>query len=327
MAEKIGRLGYLGLAIEASQGVAENTPDVFIPFTENSLRGHHEPIMDNAVRTSRIKDGGSVAGKKWGEGTVSMYLDANNCGYLLKMALGLEVNTTKNSSPNVNDHLFTPTVSGNLPTTATLWDNKGVDAELYTYAAIDSCEIEISNDGIATINGSFISKAPSTTTAPTLTVPSGTLFTWKDLNLRFGTTTQTALVATPTKVTNVKFQIANAVEAIYKSGSNNPDTIMLGTLEVTGSFSMYFESVTERDNYYNLNKQTMIMSLTGAGLGAGYTEQLQVVFKKIVYEDIDMETGVDDYFAITCNFRAELDRSQAGFVEATLRNNKTTDYS
>ena len=46
----------------------EATPSVFIPFTENDLRGHHEPLMDISTRTSRVKDFNSVQGKKWGEG-------------------------------------------------------------------------------------------------------------------------------------------------------------------------------------------------------------------------------------------------------------------
>lgn len=325
MAEKIGRLGYLGLAIEASQGVAENSPDTFIPYIENSLRGHHEPIMDNAVRTSRIKDGGSVGGKKWGEGSVNMYLDAINCGYLLKMAFGIESSTSKTAS--VYDHLMTPTVSGNLPVSATLWDYKGVDCEQYVYATVDQLEIEFTTDGIATMNTSLFSKAPTTVSAPTLTTPSGTLYTWKDLTAKFGATVPTALVASATKLTNFKFSISNSVDLAYKSGSQSPDTVLLGPVEVTGSFSMYFESATERDNYYNLIKSTAIFTATGAGLGSGYTEQLQIVLKKIVYEDIDMETGIDDFFKITCNFRAELDRNQAGFVEATLRNGKTTTYA
>lgn len=325
MAEKIGRLGYLGLAIEASQGVAENAPDTFIPFIENSLRGHHEPIMDNAVRTSRIKDAGSVAGKKWGEGSVQMYLDSINCGYLLKMAFGIESSTQKTAS--IYDHLFTPTVSGNLPVSATLWDYKGVDCELYTYAVADQLEIEFTTDGIATMNAGIFSKPPTTTTAPTLSTPSGTLYTWKDLSAKFAATLPLAEVATATKITNFKFAIANSVDLAYKSGSQSPDTVLLGPVEVTGSFSMYFESATERDAYYNLTKKTAIFTAVGAGLGSGYTEQLRVVLKKIVFEDIDMETGIDDFFMITCNFRAELDRDQAGFVEASLINGKTTIYA
>jgi hypothetical protein len=327
MAEKIGRLGYLGLAIEATPGTPESTPDVFIPFTENTLRGHHEPLMGIHSKASRIKDMTSVAGKKWGEGSVTMYLDSLNAGYLLKLALGAEARTQLNATPPVHDHLLTPTVSGNAAACATLWDYKGVDVEQYSFAAIDVCEIEITNDGIATINASFMSRGPSSVTAPALTTTSGTLFTWKDMNARFGATVGAAKVATATKLTNFKLSIANNIEMNYKTGSNQPDTVTYGEVEVTGEYTLFFESATERDAYYALTKRSMVVTLDGASLGSGYAEKLEIVLKKIVIEDIDMETGLGDLFAITCNFRAEWDQDQAGYLDVTTRNGKATDYT
>lgn len=327
MAEKIGRLGYLGLAIEATSGSAEASPDIFVPYTENSLRGHHEPLMDISARATRVKDYNSVAGKKWGEGSVAMYLDATNVGYILKMALGTEARTEKNTTPPVHDHLMTPTVSGNAVTSATLWDYKGFDVEQYTYGAVDTCEIEINTDGIATINAGIMAKFPSTVSAPALTTVSGTIFTWKDMNAYFGSTVQAAEAGSATKLTTFRMQIANNLELNYKSGSNQPDTITTGPIEVTGSYSLYFENATDRDRYYNLTKRSLVVTLDGAGLGAGYSEQLKFVLKKVMLEDIDIETGLDDLFALTCNFRAEWDQDQAGFVEATVRNGKATNYA
>lgn len=325
--EKIGRLGYLGLAIESVNGSAEATPDVFIPFTENSMRGHHEPIRDIASRASRVADYSSVGGKKWGEGSIKMYLDSSNCGYLMKMTFGQEARAQLNATPPVHDHLFYPTVSGNAVTTATLWDYKGFDVEQYTYASVDVAEIEVTTDGIATISTSIMSKAPTTTTAPTLTTASGTLYTWKDMNVYFGDTVVGALASSATKLTSFKATISNNLELNYKSGSQSPDTITTKQLEVTGSYSLYFESATERDKYYNLTKKSMVVRLSGANLGSGYGEKLDLVFKKVTIEDIEIETGLDDLYAITCNFRAEYSIEQAGFVEATLRNGKATDYA
>jgi hypothetical protein len=327
MAEKIGRLGFLGLAIEATAGTPESTPDVFIPFTENDMRGHHEPLMDISARVSRIKNRSSVAGKRWGEGSVTMYLDSINAGYMLKLALGQESRTQLNGSPPVHDHLLTPTVSGNAVTSATLWDNKGVDTEQYSYASVDICELEVTNDGIATLKTSFMSKAPSSVSAPALTTTSGTLYTWKDMNARFGDTVVAAGLASATKMTNFQMKIANNLEMNYKSGSNQPDTITYGPCEVEGSYTLFFESVTERDKYYNLTKKSMVVTLDGAGLGVGYSEQLKLVFKKVTIQDIDMETGLDDLFALTANFIAEFDQDQAGFVDVTVRNQKASDYS
>ena len=71
----------------------------------------------------------------------------------------------------------------------------------------------------------------------------------------------------------------------------------------------------------------MVVTLTGANLGSGYGELLEIVIKKMTLEDIDMDTGLDDLFAISCNFRAEWDQDQAGYVQATVRNGKATDYA
>lgn len=327
MSEKIGRLGYLGLAIEATSGSAEATPDIFVPYTENSLRGHHEPLMDISARATRVKDYNSVAGKKWGEGSVAMYLDATNVGYLLKMAFGTEARTEKNTTPPVHDHLMTPTVSGNAVTSATLWDYKGFDVEQYAYASVDTCEIEIGTDGIATINAGMLSKFPTTVSAPTLTTVSGTIFTWKDMSVRFGATVVGAEGSSAVKLNTFKMQVANNLALNYKSGSNQPDTITTGPIEVTGSYSLYFENATDRDRYYNLTKRAIVVTLAGAGLGAGYSEQLKFVLKKVMIEDINIDTGLDDLFAITCNYRAEWDQDQAGYVEATVRNGKADNYA
>lgn len=328
MAEKIGRLGYLGLAIEATNGSAESTPDIFVPFIENSLRGHHEPIREMSSRASRVADYSSVAGKKWGEGSVRMYLDSLNCGYLLKMAMGEEVNSQLNASPPVYDHLMYPTVSGNNVVSATLWDYKGFDVEQYTYMAVDVLDVEVTTDGIATIGASVMGKMPTTVSAPALNTPSGTLYTWKDLAVYFGDTTVGALASSAVKVTSAKFQISNNLELNFKSGSQSPDTITTKQLEVTGSYQLFFETATDRDRYYNLTKKSMILRMTGAGLGTGgYSERLDFVFKKVHIEDIELETGLDDLFALTCNFRAEYDVAQAGYIECTLRNGKSSSYS
>ncbi len=65
MAKTIGRLGSLGLGLETVPGTPNETPDVFINYTENGLRGHHEPIEVIGAATNRIIQRSSVIGKKW----------------------------------------------------------------------------------------------------------------------------------------------------------------------------------------------------------------------------------------------------------------------
>lgn len=325
--EKVGRQGYLGLAIESSPGVAAGSPSVFLPFTENKFEGKMEPLADISSRASRVKEYNSVVGKSYAEGDVTIYLDSINLGYLMKMALGQENDNTLNGSPAVVDHLMTPTVSGNVPTTATVWNYRGVDVEQVVNVVVDQLDIEVTEANIATAKAKLMGKFPSIVTAPTLTTTSGTIFTWKDLSLQFGNTVGAALAATAIKVTKFTATIKNGAKANYKAGSPQPDTIQLGSLEVSGQYVLYFENVTDRNNYYNLVKQTMVFTMTGAQLGAGgYSERVQMVMKKVRLQNKVMETGLENFFAIQCDYVAEWDPNQLGIVECTLRNGKSTTY-
>lgn len=326
MAEVIGRRGTIGVAIEATPGTPQGSPSVFLPFTENTILGHHEPIANISAKGSRVKEFSSVPGKRWGEGSLKAFLDATNVGYLLKSAFGTESLTIKNASPPTYDHLFYPTVSGNVPASMTLWDFKGVDTEQYAYASVDQLDIQVDESGIATVSAAIKAKAPSTVSSPTLTTTSGYLFTWKDMNVGFGATPQAAIAATPTKLTLFKMTLKNNLELNYKSGSQQPDTLVMGPVEITGEYDLFFENTTDRNNYYNNAKQSMVVTLTGADLGSGFSESLQIVFKKIRIHQMNMETGIDKLFAIKCSFVAEWSQDLAGFVDVTLRNGKSTAY-
>ncbi len=335
MSIEIGRQGYLGLAIEATPGDAESTPDIFVPFTENSLEEKHEPLMDISSRASRQMNHDAVTGKKWGEGSVSMYLDATNLGYLLKMAFGNEALTQKNAGPpSVDDHLFYATVSGNAPKTATLWlyRGSGPSVKQFTYAVIDSMTISVGTDGIPTAEVNFLTDFPTEVAAPTLTTTSGTILTWQDLNLRFGDTPAQAAAATATAMSAFNMTINNNAEAIYRTGisaagDSTPDVIRLGELEVTGDYTLFLENDTELNKYTGLTKKSMEAKFTGAGLGSGYTELLTILAKHIVLNDKSIDTGLSDFFAMTGNFTAIGNRQDPGFVDITLRNGKATVYS
>jgi len=331
MALEIGRQGYLGLAVEATSGTPESTPSTFLPFTENSLQDKHEPLMDISSRASRVADFDAVTGKKWGEGDVGIYLDGTQSGYLFKLAFGNEASTLVPPSANVYDHLFYLTTSGNTPKSATLWNFRGDSPSLsvrrHAFACVDQLELEVNNEDLATLTASFITGFPATATAPTLTTVSGTVFTWKDMTVQFGANFNAALSATATKLTSFSMQLANNVEAIYRSGNNEPDTFAMGEAQVTGEYSLFLESDAEIDAYRNLDKRCMVVTLTGAGLGNGLTERLRIVIHRMILEDHEPETDLDGFFAINQTFKAiQGSPLNPGYVDITLRNAKTSVY-
>jgi len=319
-----GRQGYLGLAIESVAGTPEASPSVFLPFTEQNLEKKHEKLMDISSRASRIANRDSVAGRKWTEGDVSMYLDAINSGYLFKLALGNEVKT--NVSSGIDNHQFFVTASGNNPKTATAWLYRGTGPTIQQTSklTIDTLELEITNEDLATMTASFMGSESTSSSAPTLTTTSGTLLTWANGSLRFGDTVANARNSTPTKITNFTMSIANNLQMIYRSGSNSVDEILMGDCEVTGEYTLFFENDTHLDYYNNNSKNAMVLSLEGANIGTGI-EKLEIAFDRIVLEDKSIETGQDTLFAITGTYRA-INDTNGQIVVVNLQNGKTTLY-
>lgn len=318
MAINIGRLGYVGLGIEDTPGSAV-APDVFFPFTDVSLRGHHEPIEEIASKTARVMDRDSVSGKQWSEGDLTMNLDVVNSGYLFKMALGQESLVT--GTPNT--HTFYTTMSGNTPTTATLVFGRTTDIEEYSFATINELSLEVS-DSLATVTASIMANFPEIGDSQSVTITSGTVFAFHNYEVRFGNDLTAANGASPTPMNEFSITIANNAEGIYQSGQQTPTKYRTKGLRVSGSYTLFFENETDKNAYYALNKRAMEIKFTGNA-----DEELILRVPKFRLSEGEVSTGVDDFFVINCEFVAEdkVDTTTATrFFDVVLKNDKSTVY-
>ena len=316
---QIARTGSLGIAIETGPGVTNATAAIYLNYMDNTLRGHHTPIENISARTSRIVDSDSVVGKRWAQGDVKVLGDIKACGYLFKLALGNELYTA--GTPSV--HTFYPTVSGNTPLTATLINARGsTDIEQYSYAAVDSLDIEVT-EGLMTVNAAFMAQYPVTGAAQTVTTTSGSVLAFKDYFVQFGIDLASAATAVATPLSEFKMKIANNTETIFRSGSSTLSAIRSKGLKVTGDYKLFFDSVTERDVYYNSNKRAMIITASGIG-----TENLIIRVAKFGIREANIATGIDEFYALTADWVAEDDVDTQGtrFMSLTLSNDKTSVY-
>lgn len=322
MSLKISRLGYLGLGIESTPGtpVASTTT---VPFIANTIKGKHEFIGDISARASRAQNFSSVLGKQWGEGELTVNVDTLSAGFLFKLATGTEsVNTI---AANVYDHVFYTTVSGNTPLTATLYQYQGVDTQQFSSMAIDKIDFEI-KDALMTAKATFKGFFP-TSGSHTPTTVSGTLLSFANYNIKLGSSLITAASATPSPVTDFKLTIDNNAEAIFESGQPRTSRIFWKELKVAGEFTRFFETIVDRDNYYNLNKQSLVLTASGIGLSNGYSELLTINLAKIAYKDSEITTGLENFYAIKTQFVAEVDTIQNKQYDIILRNFRSTAYA
>lgn len=322
MTLKIGRQGYLGLGIESQAGTAVPATTA-VPFVTNSLLGKHNPQEDIAARGSRAQNYTSIIGKQWSEGEVDVNLDLTNAGFFLKLALGNEV--LSNPATGVYDHLFYTTVSGNNPLTATLYNYTGLDVQQFASMAVDKLDLDV-KDTFMVAKASFKGFFP-TSGAYSATTVSGSLVNFGKYNLKLGSTLALAEVATATPVTEFSLSINNNAEVVFESGKSTASRVFWKQFKVTGSFTKYFESVSERDSYLNLVKSSMILTASGVNLVPGYNEELKINIAKMVYNDQSLATGLENYFAVKTNFTAEVDVTQGKQFDMTLRNTRDSVYT
>ena len=322
MALKQGRQGYLGLGIESTPGtpVAATTT---IPWITNTIKGKHEPLKDIAARASRALNANSVKGKQWGEGDVEVNADTLQLGYLLKLATGNEATSTPGTG--VTDHLFYTTVSGNTPLTATLYNYQGVDVQQFASMAIDKLELTV-KDALMTAKASFKGFFP-TSGAQTNSSVSGTVLSYGSYQLQLGSSLSAAAAASVSALTEFDLVINNNAEAVFESGQNQTSRVFWKGLEVTGYMVRYFESQTDRDNYYNLSKQSMVVTASGANLPGGLYEKLTINLAKCAYVDQEITTGLEDFYAVKTSFVAEVDSVQGKQYDITLRNYRSSVYA
>ena len=325
-----GRKSWIGIAKETTPGVPV-TPSTYIPFNSNTLLGKHEPVGDDEAFGVRDAEfGSSVKGKRFGEGEIGILAESVNVGYLIGGAFGT-FGSPSDLGNGVYRHEFTRNNS-DTPQTFSITNDRSIDRELYTYAVINQFNLNFA-DGEAHANATIMSRFPVTTASGTLTLVSGVFFTFRNAQVQLGANLSAAQSAAKTEVENLTFNINNNAEMIYRSavvdGSRSDpgdvSLIAMGKFEVSGEITLLFENTTQRDNYYNLSKQALVLSLvTDRDIGGGENDKLEIQVPKLRIQERSMETGIDDFFSETLSFIGEYDSVQSMTAKAILTNRKAS---
>lgn len=302
MALRLGRKAFITLGKETTPGVPV-PPTVSIPWTVQTLKENHEVIADIAAKGTRDPQRGSVQGKQYGDGSVTVNLDSANVGHFLLMLYGTV--STATAAGSVKDHTFTKNDS-NTPQTYSMILDRGVDQMLYPYTVAKMGELKFSDD-VVTLKVDMLSQDPVTSTSGTLATASGIIFAWKDANVRFGTTISGALSSTATKLSELTLTIDNGSQATFRSGVQQPATIDHGTFLINGSFKLFFEDRTQLDNYVSLTKNAMVVQFNGRGIGSSLTEAINFYMPSVRIDDVVVDTPVDGFMMVTANFTCEYD--------------------
>jgi hypothetical protein len=305
--------------------VPVNPVDYVFP-RDISIREIQEIVADRAAMGVRDSESqSSVLGKQRGEGDITISLDPTLAGYFIKAALGTEASPTSEGS-GVYTHNFTVNAA-NTPTTLSLiFDRAGIDRKLFPYATVSKLEIAVAEGGEATMKATIVSRAPVTSVSGSLTTVSGKFLTWRDAQMRFGTTVTVADAAAATAIKEFSVTIDNGSQPNYQTGNGDPDNIAHKDLKVSGKVSLFFENSTELNNYLAATKRAATMTLWGRGIGGGFTEFVKIRLYKFRWEDFPVQTPLDDYLMVEGSFTGEYSLDDSKTIDVQLRNRKSSSY-
>lgn len=317
MSLAVGRLGWLGVALEPSYGTPTSPTD-YIPFTANTLEGQVKNDEITSAYGIREKVFSSVATQQFSKGDVTLNLDPKFSGYFLVGALGQPQVTALGGG--VFQHVMTRTNS-NSPYSLSLISNRSTDQVLFPGSVVDQVQIDV-KDSFASLKASLIGQFPVTSTSGTPTTASGTNFTYKNTTFAFGATVAAAQAAANLKLSDLSLTIKNNAEAVFRHGSAVPASVNSKDFQVEASFTLFFENTVDRNAFYTSAKQAANMTFTGAPLPGGFNEKISFNFYQCRLDTFALETGIDNFFAEKVKVVAEYDNANAKSVDCTVINQK-----
>ena len=209
-----GRLGWVGLAVEATPGVPVPPVD-YIPYIDCTIEEKIAALDDASVRgILDMHPENSQQGKQWAQGALKVNLDAKLAPYLIKSVMGADTAPVSEGN-GVYTHTMSETNTSNIPTSLSVIVNRsGVDKLLFPYAIVNSMDLAYS-DGFAELTANMMARFPSTSVSGTLVTTSGFYYAFRHATVQVGSDIIAAGNSpTPLKLRSLQLTINNNSEAL-----------------------------------------------------------------------------------------------------------------
>lgn len=328
MAKISGNQVAVGLGIEsyAAPGTAV-AETVFIPWLDYSIQAVAEKALFAPARGLRNMTANSMIKRKYAQGSIGFVPNVKIMPYFLSLAMGSV------SSSTISDSAYTHTITVNndnaTPRTATITTEQGsIQTAQFVNGVCNTLGLEVS-DEYAKCTAEMIAKFPGTDTISE-SYSSETEFAYHQYTAKFGTSLSAAAGATATPLKSFSLNINNNVmlDEAFLSGSNEIASggLVMGKMEITGSYSLHFADTAELAKYKANTKNALIVTFEGALIGSSSKETMQFKLGRLVLTKPPLEYSVDGLAVLNQEFTVEYDATDAELTAIVINtvNNATT---
>lgn len=316
----------VGIGIEATPGT-EVAATIFAQWRELSLQAIAEKSPFTSVRGVRNMASNSQIRRKYSAGAISVVPNVAIAPYLFGLALGSV------SSSGVSDSAYTHTITvenanASMKTATFIIERGGEVTERYANVVVDKLNLEVSDD-YATMSAELIGGFPDTTTLSE-SFTTETEFAYHQMTAKFGTSFSNAAgnSATPLKAFQLNINNNVQLDEAFRSGSNEPVAggFTAGRLQITGSYSLEFNGLTELNKYKANTLNALIVEFEGALIGATSTEKITIKLADLILTAPPVEVNVDGIVILNQEFEVSYDATDGDITVIVVNDADGTDY-
>ena len=319
MSKAPGRLEQFSVALEATPGVVNDTPDITIPFNNLSLRAVPGYTDDTSSTGSTLEFSDSVLENLTGEGGLEANLYNDAFAYILMLLFGQKPTTsTQVGATGVYKHTLA-LKDDELPLTATLHTREPNESLKYPYSVLSGLTLDIPENGFITFNADFMTRMPAVSNIAKQTVDDSQKFTRVNAVWRIADTVAD-LSQNASKATVISGNITfnNEVSNNYDTPRTEPDqsSITMGARSIEGELTLWFENSDVVAYVLNSNKKAASLTLS---VGADATlRQVEITLSEVAFVDQTPEREQNAPNRRTVSFKC------TGLPSAAVWNTKDT---
>ena len=316
---------YVGIAKETTKGTPV-TPTVFIPVTASNLKPEDKygALYDTGVRGSNVINYNYIQGRGNSTFDFSGAVFADTIGYPIAGLLGEDVKSgsTAPYTHTISLKNTTATASDAQPASFTLTDFYAANVRAYGGIQFHDFSLKFNADGLLEYDAKSTGWLSTTASTPT---PS--FSTVLPTPVWYGTVSVGGTQISNATVGNIDMK--RAVTPVWGiANTQNPYSVFVGALEVTGKVTFLMENDTQLTNFLS-NTQPALTFNWAYGTGAAAV-QVQATLTKGAYtaatinrskEFVDVEISINAQGNLT-------DSGSVGYspIKWTIQNAVSTTY-
>lgn len=327
MSEILGRQLEVGVAVEATRGTAETSPDRWMRNVLANFIHRAQRASDNATR-GRLEDSeASRVVQEWYEGNLEGIVHIDMLGYFLYNLYGAVDSAVVSGS--VYDHEFTLDQVVTHPALTLFAKDGGVAQHRFAGGVVNTLEISATVDEYLRMTANMLAKnvAADTNTPAYLTEYD---FIGRDITIKTADTEGDLGAATAVKAKNVTIRFDSGAAALrnHVFGSRKPDNIFNGRFAVEVEVTRDFIDTTYRDLFVGDDSKYAQIVIQGEAdiSGSGHYPTITLLLNKAQVTAWDRNGANDDLVSETFTLKGFYNATDEQQSAITLRN-LTTAYA